>query len=175
MAPWNLLLAITDARFMRSWGERKLTLSIRDLKDSEIVKAAVYSNLLVYELPDYEKYTNLKMIFENTKATHEEISAESGITRSKVQRLMRFGELPEKALEAIAIRPQCIGDDTVEKFAQAVADGKSDLVIEAAERLAIDEKFTQRAAISLVKGPSNKVVALTRSHPLRLGNVSSVS
>jgi hypothetical protein len=109
------------------------------------------------------------MIFENTKATHEEISAESGITRSKVQRLMRFGELPEKALEAIAIRPQCIGDDTVEKFAQAVADGKSDLVIEAAERLAIDEKFTQRAAISLVKGPSNKVGSADKVTPFKAG------
>jgi ParB family chromosome partitioning protein len=112
----ELVAGYNRCQIYEELGREEIEVAIRDLKDSEIVKAAVYSNLLVTALPDYEKYTNLKLVFENTQATHEEISADSGITRSKVQRLMRFDELPEKALEAIAVRPECIGDDTVENL-----------------------------------------------------------
>lgn len=165
----ELIAGYNRCQIFEELGRDEIPVFISEFSDTEIVKAAAYSNLMVATLPDYEKYTNLRMVFENTSATHEEISADSGISRAKVQRLMRFGALPEKALEAIALNPQCIGDDTVEKFAQAVADGKEDLVVEAAERLALDEKFTQSAAIAMVKGARKPSAAPDSPTPIKSG------
>lgn len=165
----ELVAGYNRCQIFEELGREEIPAFIREMSDVDAVKAAAYSNLLAPSLPDYEKYTHLLTVFENSTVTHDEISAESGISRAKVQRLMRFAVLPEKALEAIALNPQCIGDDTVEKFAQAVEAGKADLVVEAAERLAIDEKFTQTAAIAMVKGTSKPTTTPDRATAIKSG------
>lgn len=115
--------------------------------DKQADVGAFFANLLQPNLPDYEKYLGYKKIQASHPALSiEDIADKSGITRQHVFKIMKFGELPQEALDIIEINPKELGATAAEDFAKLVKAGRSVQVI-AAIKLIIEGKLNQDQGI----------------------------
>jgi ParB family transcriptional regulator, chromosome partitioning protein len=120
-----------------------------DAKQAEL--GAAFSNLLAPALPDYEKYRQFIRLQDEFGFTRPDIIKASGLSSSHVARILAFDNLPAKARDAIATRPDRVGGHAAEEFAALAKNGNTDAVIKAIDALVADDKMTQKQALVLAK------------------------
>lgn len=143
----------------RILGRQTIPVSVIDIEDNEVERSAFFANLLQPSLPDYERYLGFKKWQDETGETQSAMAERSGASRPAVSRLFAFSELPERALELIADKPDCIGASCVEKLARLAKAGRAENVIEAVHQLASGE-ISQKEAEKLAAKSDQK----TRIH-----------
>ncbi len=131
----------------RELGREEIDITVLDLTDDEVDRAAFYSNLLQPNLTDYEKYIGFKQRMERTGLNQTQIAAEAGVSQPYVSGLMAFDELPPEALLSIADAPAKFGATAVAKLAALAKAGKEAKVVEAVQKLVTGELKSQDAAV----------------------------
>ncbi len=139
----------------RELGREEIDITVLNLTDDEVDRAAFYSNLLQPNLTDFEKYIGFKQRMAKTKLNQTQIAAEAGVSQPYVSGLMAFDELPPEALECIADAPAKFGAKAVQELAKLTKQGKGAKVIEAVQKVITDE-LNQSAAVHHAKASDTK-------------------
>lgn len=135
----------------RDLGRETILSVILDADDEQADLSAFYANLLQPNLPDFEKFLGFKMIQElHPEKTKEKIADESGISRSQVNRILSFGDLPIEAINLLKNNQDAIGANAADEFVKSAAKGHQAEVIEAIKNV-IAKEMTQEQAIRFAK------------------------
>ncbi|SAL67659.1 ParB/RepB/Spo0J family partition protein [Caballeronia humi] len=124
----------------RELGRAEIECVLTDSTDDAAALGAFYANLLQSDLTDYEKYLGFKDFrqrFPNT--TQAKMAEQAGVQESVVSSLMAFDDLPEEVLGLLNARPSLLGASAGYALARLVRTGRSERVVEAAQRLANKE------------------------------------
>lgn len=133
----------------RKLGRTEIDAVIRTLAEDRATIGAFYANLMQAPLPDYEKYLGFAaMLAIQPDLTLEQMSTQSGLSVSQVQRLLAFQGLPAAAIQILDANPNCIGATAAAEMAALASSGKGDGVVRALEKLAKSE-ITQDEAVRL--------------------------
>lgn len=132
-------------------GRTKIRATPFDGTREEAELAAIFANLLAPSLPDYEKYRQFMRLQADSGYTRADIIAVSGISDSHISRIFAFERLPAAALQAIAKRPDRVGGNAAEEFANIAAKGDPASVIAAIEALVSNDSMQQKQAIEMAK------------------------
>lgn len=132
----------------RHLGYKTIKAVLLDSSEDLVELSAFYANLLQPSLPDYEKYLGFKRRQEQTGKSQRELADEAGINEKQVSALFSFEKLPDSCKKHLDAKPEILGYNAAMKLVQAVADGNSDLVVEAVQMLATDSQFTQAQAVA---------------------------
>jgi ParB family chromosome partitioning protein len=137
----------------RELGRDRILAVVQPMDDEQADLSGFYANLLQPSLPDYEKYLGFKRRQEHTKKNQKALAQEAGVSEATLSEIFAFDKLPAQAKAILAEKPHLLGSKAAFKLAQAAAAGKTALVIEAVEKLAIGNAFTQAQAIAHATRP----------------------
>lgn len=108
-----------------------------DMDDEATERAVVFDNLIVPQLPAYERYLGLARLRERHGWTYAELAERTGLSSTLIGTLFVFDRLPRKTLERIAALPEAFSasqlkvlsahieknPDGVDTAVQAVVEG----------------------------------------------------
>lgn len=139
----------------RELGRDEIDITVLDLTDDEVDRAAFYSNLLAPTLTDYEKFQGFKQRMAKKGLNQTQVAAEAGVSQPYISGLMAFDELPAEALASIAEAPAKFGAKAIQELAKLTKQGKGARVIEAVQKVITDE-LNQSAAVHHAKAAEAK-------------------
>lgn len=151
----------------RQLGRKSIPVVILDIADASVDRTAFYANLLQPELPDFEKYLGFREERNRTNATQKEMAKAAGILESVVSTLFAFDNLPERAIDLIAEKPEIIGMSCAAALAKLTKAGKGDKVVEVVELL-FEEKLTQKEAVQMASRTERMSAPRAASSPVKI-------
>lgn len=119
---------------------------------------AFYANLMQQPLPDFEKYLGLKGLIDGAvedDVTHEKLAQRTGLSRTTVTYLLKFGSLPEAAQKLLEEKRDAFTAKMAAKFATLTKNGMGDKVTEAVRQIVRDNIEPDKALNNLV-APAQK-------------------
>lgn len=135
-----------------SLGRDEADAVVRDLDDDEAERLVFYDNLFAPSLSDYAKYLGFAQRRRSRGMTIEQLSRESGISKSQVGRLLSFEQLPPRALAAVARNPAAVGAALAEELG-ALAQAHGERVADAVELVVEQRLKPAKAAAWVVDAP----------------------
>ena len=135
-------------------GRQEIESTLRDLNDDDAEKLVFYDNLFAPSMTDFQKYLGFSQRKTRLGLTQEQLSEESGVSRTVISKLLSFDGLPERVFNALKENPQTIGANAAADFVN-LAKNQPDLAIEAIYSIALGN-MTQKAALTWLKAGGNK-------------------
>lgn len=109
-------------------GRENWDVTIRDVDDDTAERLTFYDNLFAPSLSDYERYLGFARRKDTKRLTNDQMSQESGVSRSTVTRLMAFSNLPPEAIEHVKRNTQQVGGRLAEELSPLVAKHRERVV-----------------------------------------------
>jgi ParB family chromosome partitioning protein len=145
----------------RELGRSTILATVQAMDEERADLGGFYANLLHPSLPDFEKYLGFKRRQERTGKTQKELAEEAGLPVQTLSDLFSFEKLPPEVRDMLDQRPHLLGSSAAGKLAQAAGAGRGQAVIEAVQKLATEENFTQAQAVA----HANKIVSAPKAKP----------
>jgi len=168
-AGFELLSGYNRVDIYEELGRQTIKAFVIDVEPAKVKALAFYANLLSPSLPDFMKYQGLKERQEETGFTNEQLVEESGMSKSTISRLFQFDDLPPAVLQVLEKNPFVLGATAAVGLAKAAAAGRSELVLEAVNKLVEaagnkEIKFTEESAVAYANG-TKPAVAKPQARP----------
>jgi len=168
-AGFELLSGYNRVDIYEELGRKTIKAFVIDVEPAKVKALAFYANLLSPSLPDFMKYQGLKERQEETGFTNEQLVEESGMSKSTISRLFQFDDLPPAVLQVLEKNPFVLGATAAVGLAKAAAAGRSELVLEAVNKLVEaagnkEIKFTEESAVAYANG-TKPAVAKPQARP----------
>jgi ParB family chromosome partitioning protein len=131
----------------RDMGRATIPVTVLQLAEEQVERAAFFANLITQELSDYERWQGFKREQEATGMSQSELARLAGVSDQLVSDLFAFSRLPKAALEEIGAHPQRIGVKLVKELARLSGGERDGRVVEAV-RLVIQGELKQQQAMA---------------------------
>lgn len=150
-------------------GRATIRVSVLELTDSEVNRAAFFANLLAAPLPDFEKWRGFAREKEASGATQAELARLAGVPEATLSKLFAFSRLPAEVVALIEQRPESIGANCAEELAKLCATpGNIARAVEAV-RLVMDGRLLQKQAAAHVRATPRPAKAPVKSVRINAG------
>lgn len=134
----------------RDMGRPAIAVTVLELPEEQVSRAAFFANLITQELSDYERWQGFQREQELTGLSQAELARLAGVSDQLVSDLFAFARLPEEALEAIRAQPQRIGVKLVKELAR-LSGGELDAQVVEAVRRVIRGELKQQQAVAFAR------------------------
>ncbi|NML17377.1 ParB/RepB/Spo0J family partition protein [Azohydromonas caseinilytica] len=134
----------------RDMGRSTIPVTVLQLPDEQVERAAFFANLIAQELSDYERWQGFRREQEATGMSQSELARLAGVSDQVVSDLFAFSRLPKKALEEIRTQPQRIGVKLVKELAR-LSGGERDAQVVEAVRLVVRGEIKQQQAAAFAR------------------------
>ncbi|WP_157270737.1 ParB/RepB/Spo0J family partition protein [Azohydromonas aeria] len=134
----------------RDMGRPAIAVTVLELPEEQVNRAAFFANLITQELSDYERWQGFQREQELTGLSQAELARLAGISDQLVSDLFAFARLPKAALEEIRAHPQRIGVKLVKELAR-LSGGELDGQVTEAVRQVIRGELKQQQAVAFVR------------------------
>ncbi|WP_157267153.1 ParB/RepB/Spo0J family partition protein [Azohydromonas aeria] len=135
----------------RELGRTTIRVSVLELGDREVDRAAFFANLLAAPLPDFEKWRGFAREKDSSGATQAELARLAGVPEATLSKLFAFARLPAEVLALIEQRPESIGANCAEELAKVCTTPASVVRAVEAVRLVMEGRLQQRQAAAHVR------------------------
>jgi ParB family chromosome partitioning protein len=132
-------------------GRATIRVSVLELTDSEVNRAAFFANLLAAPLPDFEKWRGFAREKEASGATQAELARLAGVPEATLSKLFAFSRLPAEVVALIEQRPESIGANCAEDLAKLCTTPRNVARAVEAVRLVMDGQLLQKQAAAHVR------------------------
>lgn len=131
----------------RDMGRATIPVTVLQLAEEQVERAAFFANLITQELSDYERWQGFKREQDATGMSQSELARLAGVSDQLVSDLFAFSRLPKEALAEIGAHPQRIGVKLVKELARLSGGERDGRVVEAV-RLVIQGELKQQQAVA---------------------------
>ena len=136
-------------RAFKELGRERIPAIVRASEEVQADINAFYANLLQPSLPDYEKYLGFRLIrLRRPEMSQAQIAEMSGISATRLSRLLAFDDLPDDTHLLLAQHPGAIGADAASNLAAIAKAGGADRVTAAIKKV-VEEGIDQSSAVAL--------------------------
>lgn len=154
----------------RELGRTAIRVSVLELTDTEVDRAAFFANLLAAPLPDFEKWRGFAREKEASGATQAELARLAGVPEATLSKLFAFSRLPAEVVALIEQRPESIGANCAEELAKLCTTPQNIARAVSAVQLVMDGQLLQKQAAAHVRAaPRPKAKAPVKSVRINAG------
>ena len=153
----------------RELGRATIRVSVLELTDSEVDRAAFFANLLAAPLPDFEKWRGFAREKEASGATQAELARLAGVPEATLSKLFAFSRLPAEVVALIEQRPASIGANCAEELAKLCTTPRNIERAVEAVRLVMDGQLLQKQAAAHVRATPRAAKAPVKSVRINAG------
>ena len=149
----------------RALGRQTIAISVVQVAEPEIDRAAFFANLLQPTLPPYEKFLGFRAEQVRTGSSQKDLAQAAGVAPDVVSRLLACADLSAEVHAILEKNPGLLGRLAIDEMVASTRAGRGQRVIEAVQLLAAGT-LNQTQAVAYARKEGSAPAPVTKRRPV---------